>query len=58
MRRSGAGGGNMCDISAEPLLNDERPQRLGARSGEVGVGHTEDFADWGGGYGWGKNFQS
>ena len=38
-------------ISADPLLNDERPQRLDARSREVGVGHTEDFADGCGAYG-------
>ena len=33
-----------------PLLTDERPQRPDARSREVGVGYTEDFADGSGGY--------
>ena len=46
----GAGAGMISRINADSLLTDERPQRPDARSREVGVGHTEDFADGGGGY--------
>ena len=47
----GAGAGIIEGISADLLLTDDRPQRPDARSREVGVGHTEDFAVGGGGYG-------
>ena len=47
----GASAGILCSISAAPLLTDDRPQRPDARSTEVGVGRTEDFADGCGGDG-------
>ena len=57
MRQLGGDGGIISGIRVAPLLTDERPQRLDARSREVGVGHSEYFADGSGGYGGVKKIQ-
>jgi hypothetical protein len=58
-----ASGEGIVRVLSAALFNDDfcRPsqrQTLCRKKGEVGVGHTEDFADGGGGFGWQAEFKS